>query len=197
MDDAFSLIAAEMPRTRRISPFGVRAAVAVMTAMMLLVSFAMFVTGQQRAADERRSAMVAQQAAEREAEARAAAVAAASPTLIQPEQGSVDRLLDSRARVAARGAIGSAEELAATMSLDRVGPDALAIVNHQVLFIEGSSTGPSVVSVFAGATGWAAAVQGSANVCFWVALAADGQVRYGEGSPCTGMAALAADQHSW
>ncbi len=124
MDDAFSLIAAEMPRTRRISPFGLRAAVALMTAMMLLISFAMFVTGQQRAADERRSAMVAQQAAEREAEARAAAIAAASPTAIHPEQGSVDRLLDSRARDAARGAIGSAEQLAATMSLDRVGPEA-------------------------------------------------------------------------
>ncbi len=137
MDDAFSLIAAEMPRTRRISPFGLRAAVALMTAMMLLVSFAMFVTGQQRAADERRSAMVAQQAAEREAEARAAAIAAASPTAIHPEQGSVDRLLDARARDAARGAIGSAEQLAATMSLDRVGPDALASVNHQALFIEG------------------------------------------------------------
>ncbi len=113
MDDAFSLTAADMPRTRRTSPFGLRAGVAVVTAMMLLVSFAMFVTGQQRAADERRSAMVAQQAAEREAEARAAAVAVASPTPIQPEEGSVDRLLDSRARDAARGAIGSAEQLAA------------------------------------------------------------------------------------
>ncbi len=54
-----------------------------------------------------------------------------------------------------------------------------------------------MVSVFAGTTGWAAAVQGSANACYWVALAADGQVRYGEGSPCTGMAALAADERSW
>ena len=96
MDDAFSLIAAEMTRTRRISPFEVRASVAVMTAMMFLVSFAMFVTGQQRAADERRSAMVAQRAAERQAEAHETTVVAASPTLILPEQGSVDRLLDSR-----------------------------------------------------------------------------------------------------
>jgi hypothetical protein len=197
MDDAFSLIAADMPRPRRISPFGVRVAVAVMTAVMLLVSFAMFVTGQQRAADERRSAMVAQQAAERQEEARAAAVAAASLTAIQPEQGSVDRLLDSRARDAARGAITSAEQLAATMSLDRLLPDALASLNHHVLFIEGPSTGPSVVSVFARPTGWAAAVQGSANACYWVALASGGRVRYGDGSPCTGMAALAADRRSW
>ncbi len=54
-----------------------------------------------------------------------------------------------------------------------------------------------MVSVFAGTTGWAAAVQGSANASYWAALAVDGQVRYGEGSPCTGMAALAADERSW
>ena len=57
--------------------------------------------------------------------------------------------------------------------------------------------GPVTGVIFASATGWSAAVHGSGDACYWVALGADGQIRYGAGSPCTGMAALAADRRSW
>lgn len=198
MDDAFSLIAPQMPRTRRISAFGARTALALIVAMTLLVSFAMFVNGQQHAADARRSTMAAQQAAAREADARAAAAAAASsPSAVTPSQGVVNGLLDTSAREAATAALETALQVAATTSLDRAVPGVLPTVNHGVLFVDGPSTGPSIVSVFASVTGWSAAVQGSAHTCYWVALEPGGRTRYGAGSPCTGMAALAADQPSW
>ena len=198
MDDAFRMIATQMPRTRRISPFGVRTAAVLTIAVTLVVTFAMFVNGQQHAADFRRARLAAQQAAAHEAEALAAAqTAAASPSAIAPSQGIVNGLLDTKAREAANMALEDAMRIADTTSLDRAVPSVLSTVNREVLFIGGASTGPSVVSVFASTAGWSAAVQGSAHTCYWVALAENGRPRYGLGLPCTGMAALAADQPTW
>ena len=45
--------------------------------------------------------------------------------------------------------------------------------------------------------GWAAAVHGAHATCYWVAVDADGRTRYGTGSACTGMSALAADRPAW
>jgi type II secretory pathway pseudopilin PulG len=196
MDDAFSLTAAQMPRTRRVSPFAVRAVVVIAVVGALITSFAMFVAGQQRAADARRAATAAEQVAAREADARAAA-AAASPSSIQPQGDAVDRMLDTQARDAAGAALETAQQIASASSIDRAIPQVLASANHDVVFVDGPSTGPSVVSVFASAAGWSAAVHGSADVCYWIALGAGGQVRYGTGSTCTGMAALAADRRNW
>jgi type II secretory pathway pseudopilin PulG len=196
MDDAFSLIAPQMPRTRRVSPFAVRATVVIALLGTLTTSFAMFVAGQQSAADARRAALVAEQIAEREADARAAALAA-SPVPIGPQDNVVDHLLDTEARDATAAALETAQGIASATSIDRAIPTVLASANHDVVFVDGPSTGPSVVSVFASTTGWSAAVHGSGHRCFWVALGAGGQVRYGSGSPCTGMAALAADRRSW
>ena len=70
-------------------------------------------------------------------------------------------------------------------------------LDPSLLFVDGPSTGPSVVSVYAGAAGWAAAVGGAHGTCYWVAVALDGRTRYGTGTPCTGMAALAADRGAW
>ena len=197
MDDAFSLIAAQMPRTRRVSPFALRAAVAIALVGMLITSFAMFVAGQQSAADARRAALTAEQIAAREADARAAALAEVSPSSIRPQGVAVDRLLDAQARDAAEVALETATQIVSATSIDRAIPEALAAANHDVVFVDGASRGPSVVSVFASTTGWSAAVHGSGDGCYWVALGADGQIRYGVGSPCTGMAALAADRRSW
>jgi type II secretory pathway pseudopilin PulG len=198
MDDAFSLTASEMPRTRRLSSFGVRAIVALVMGMTLLTTFTSFVVSQQRAADERRSAAIAAQATAREAETRiAAAQAAASPASPGASKATVDDLLDARARTAASGALDDAVAFADTASLEAAGAGALASVDDHLVFVDGPSTGPSVVSVFASDGGWAAAVQGSARTCFWIAVVAGGSPRYGSGMPCTGIAALAADRTGW
>jgi hypothetical protein len=198
MDDAFSLIATEMPRARRLSPFGVRVAAGSIVTVLLLVSFGAFVVGQQRAADERRSAAMAAQVAAHEAEARAAAAeAAVTTTTIHASDRVVNDLIDTRAREAATAALDSAVAVARASSLEAAIATALSSIDHDVLFIDGPSTGPSVVSVFASAAGWSAAVQGSARSCYWVALTPGGATRYGTGARCTGMAALAADRNSW
>ena len=66
-----------------------------------------------------------------------------------------------------------------------------------LLYVDGPSTAPSIVSVYNGSAGWAAAVHGAGDTCFWVAVTPEGLTRYGTGSVCTGMAALAADRPAW
>src|SRR4029077_4181708 len=61
MDEAFSLVAARMPRTRRISPFGVRMTAMLVVVALLIAGFGAFVVDQQRAADRRRAALIADQ----------------------------------------------------------------------------------------------------------------------------------------
>jgi hypothetical protein len=198
MDDAFRIVAAQMPRTRRLSPFATRV-IAVLTVFVLAtVAFGMFIAGQQRAADARRAISAAEQRAARDSDARAAAQQAmASPTLLAPSRDGVASLLDTHARTAAADALATAEGLAAATSLDRLFPPALSAANPDLVFVDGPSTAPSVVSVYAGAAGWAAAVRGSGRSCYWVALSDGGRARFGTGSACTGMAALAADRPSW
>jgi hypothetical protein len=194
MDDAFSLVASDMPRTRRLSPFGFRVTTAVAIVLTLIVTFGMFVAGQQRAADVRRAAMTAQQEAARRAQA-AAAVSDRAAVIVAPT--TLGELLDQRARAAATDALAAATQLAAASSLAEVVPATLAAADRDVLFVDAASTAPSIVSVFSGASGWAAAVRGSGRTCYWVALAPSGRPRFGTGSACTGMAALAADRGAW
>jgi hypothetical protein len=193
VDDAFSLTAEKMPRARRISPFGVRVGAGITVMTLLLATFVLFVVGQQRAADERRAAAMASQAAE---------TAVGTPTLepraaIQATDRVVDDMVDARAQTAAAGALDAARELFATASIETATASALARWNNDVVFVDGPSTGPSVVSVFASAAGWSAAVQGAGRTCYWVAMSAEGNTRYGSGAPCTGIAALAADRPAW
>jgi hypothetical protein len=194
MEDAFSLVASQMPHARRISPFGTRVAVTLVLAHTLLASFAMFVSGQQRAADARRASMAAQQEAARRAEARPPADGATS---LAADPATVADLLDQRAQGVARAALHAATQVAAASSLEQVTPATLSSADRDLMFVDGPSSAPSIVSVFSGAAGWSAAVHGSGSTCYWVALGASGRPRYGTGSPCTGIAALAADRAAW
>ncbi len=201
MDEAFSLVAAQMPRTRRITPFAVRMTVMATIALVLIVGFAIFVAGQQRAADARRAMVVARENAQQHAEALAAAEQAAAVDVSidgsHAATGKASALLNAQARDAAATALGIAGRLASTSSYDSARPAELSAVNPELLFVDGPSTAPSVISVYTGAAGWAAAVHGANDNCFWVAVTPAGVTRYGTGSTCTGMAALAADRPSW
>jgi len=116
------------------------------------------------------------------------------------DTGSASGNLSAAARPAqeaATTALDAARQVAVNGSIADAAPNALTAVAPTVLFIDGPSTGPSVVSVYAGAAGWAAAVHGAHATCYWVAVAAEGGTRYGTGSACTGMSALAADRPAW
>jgi len=196
MDEAFSLVAARMPPTRRLSPFGVRLIAMLTVVAMLIAGFGAFVVSQQRASDRRRAALVTSQAAVQEAQAQALAVGGISrETVVSTD--AVATLLDGQARDAANSALAVAAEVASSSSYDAARPAALAAHDQQLLYVEGPSTAPSVVSVYNGAAGWAAAVRGSGETCYWVAVTPQGHTRYGTGTACTGMAALAADRPAW
>ena len=196
MDEAFSLVAARMPPTRRLSPFGVRMVAMLIVLALLIAGFGAFVVGQQRAADRRRAALVTSQAAAQDAQARALAVGGIRSETVASTD-AVAALLDGQARDAAAAALAVATEVASSSSYDAARPAALAAHDQQLLYVDGPSTAPSVVSVYNGTAGWAAAVHGSGDTCYWVAVTPDGRTRYGTGAVCTGMAALAADRPAW
>ena len=195
MDEAFSLVAARMPPTRRLSPFGVRMVAMLIVVALLIAGFGAFVVGQQRAADRRRAALVTSQTAAQDARARALAAGGIRSEVAST--GAVAALLDGQARDAASVALAVAAEVASSSSYEAARPEALAAHDQQLLYVDGPSTAPSVVSVYNGGAGWAAAVHGSGDTCYWVAVTPDGRTRYGSGAECTGMAALAADRPAW
>jgi type II secretory pathway pseudopilin PulG len=196
MDDAFSLVASRMPRSRRLSPFGVRLIVLGVVATLLIATFAAFVVSQQRAADARRASALAEQRAADTARTQAAA-AAATATVPGSDGAVVADVLDRQARDTAAAALAAATRMAAGAGLDAATTRGLSATEPDLLFVDGPSTAPSVVSVYAGTAGWAAAVRGGGDICYWVARTPDGRDRYGTGTACTGLAALGADQPAW
>ncbi len=196
MDDAFRMVAARMPRTRRFTPFAARATALLAMIGILVLTFAMFVVSAQDKADARREQLASMQRADAAAAAQAAAeIETADPAA--PDAAAVGNMLDARAQAAGTAALDAARTVASGGSIVDAAPNALTALDPTVLYLDGPSTGPSVVSVYAGAAGWAAAVHGAKTTCYWIALAADGRARYGTGEPCTGMAALAADRPAW
>jgi hypothetical protein len=196
MDDAFRLVASQMPRTRRLTPFEVRAIALLVVAAMLLASFAAFVVHQQRAADARRAQAIARQQAADLASAQQTQDAALAEGMAA-DGATVEGLLDREARDAATAALVTAMRLAEAHGADAVTAAALSATDPDVVYVDGPSTAPSVVSVYAGPAGWAAAVHGGGDTCLWVAFSAPGRDRYGAGTTCTGVAALGADNPSW
>ena len=118
MDDAFRMVAARMPRTRRLTPFAARATVLLVVLGMLLVVFASFIASEQRAADARSAQFEATQRADAEAQARATAaqVGAADPGT--PDGAAVRGLVNEHAQQAATTALGTARRFATTASID-------------------------------------------------------------------------------
>jgi len=196
MDDAFRMVAAHVPRTRRLTPFATRATAALVVLGLLVLWFSMFVVSAQHRADARRAQLAATQQAAAAAEVQAAVtIETADPGV--PDTAAVGNMLDARAQAAATAALDAARRVAPVGSVSGATPNALTAFDPTALFVEGPSTGPSVVSIYAGDAGWAAAVHGAKDTCYWIAVSADGRARYGIGEACTGMAALAADRPAW
>jgi hypothetical protein len=197
MDDAFSLVASRMPRTQRLTPFDVRALALGVVAALLIAVFAVFIVTQQRAADARRAHILAEQRAVATAEPAPGPTVGTEGGSTVADGAAVASLLDRQARDAAERALAAATTLGGAQGVEGATPAALSAIEHGVLFVDGPSTAPSVVSVYVGPGGWGAAVHGGDDRCYWVARSAAGRDRYGTGTVCTGLAALAADQPSW
>ena len=153
--------------------------------MFLIVVFAAFVVSQQRAADVRRAQTLANE--------QAAASAQAAASLGSDTGDATATAVDRQAQGAADGALRAATQLGPAEATAAGLTDAVS----GLLFVDGPSTAPTVVSVYVGSAGWAAAVRGAGDTCYWVAMTPQGNDRYGTGTSCTGLDALGADQPSW
>ncbi len=124
---------------------------------------------------------------------RQAAVAGAS--VVQP----VNAAQDVQAQETARNALEAAQTAyAESNTLSSAGPGQLSVIEPAYTWVDGPSTGPSVVSVATTGAAWAAAVRSSSGRCFWIRYEPAKGAAYGSGSACTGQAALAgATGASW
>lgn len=187
MDDTFTFVAPVMPR-RQIDPFALRLAVATAVAVVVIGTFATFVVRHEHAADVQRTSLE-QQAARADA-TRAAYVTA--------QADAVAITLDSQARDSADHALTLARGvLAQTSSVVDAGPFQLSGIQPSLLFVDGPSTSPAVVSIATTDAAWAAAVKGPSGACYWVRLSSAGDTTYGTGRLCTGEAAMAAAGVTW
>ena len=187
MDDSFHFIAPVMPR-RRVDPFALKLATCAALAVLVVAGLARFAVMHERNADAAASA--------RGAERQAAEVQAA-PLPDSAESGTF-RALDEEARNAATNALGLAQGIFAdTGSFEGAGPSQLTALQPSLIFVDGPSTSPAIVSIEASEAVWAAAVMGPSGECYWIRAVAEASVTYGTGRACTGPDADRADARAW
>jgi len=202
MSDTFTFEARAMPR-RRLDPFAARLIAFAAVLTVVVAGFATFVVREERAADARRAVLEAQQVARVDAEAQrlaaeAEAGLARQQTAMSTPPAGVARLLDQQARDAAGRALALAQAaLARTGDVSGANVAGLTQRDDALLFVDGPSTAPTIVSVASAAQTWGEAVLGPSGTCYWISLDAAGEVRYGRGATCTGQAALAAEGSAW
>ncbi len=181
MNDTFSFHAPAEVFRRRVDPRWIRSAIVVTVVLSAVGSFSRWVVTSEHAADQRREAALA-------ALHRPVATATPSPVGLD----------DDAAKASASSTLTIARDVftqtgtfadAATAVLSAEEPD--------LIFVDGPSTAPAIVSVEARDDAWAAAVMGDAGACFWVKATSEGLIRYGVGTACTGAAAMAADRTAW
>jgi hypothetical protein len=202
MSDTFTFVAPAMPR-RRPEPFTTRLVALGLVLAVLAAGFATFVMRAERAADTRRAALEAQAVAAERAKADRLAVEAEAGLARQQATmttvaAGVARLLDEQARDAADSVLSLAQgELADGGDLSSADVAWFTQQDGALMFVDGPSTAPTIVSIAASATSWGAAVMGPSGTCYLVSLGADGDVGYDRGATCTGQVALAAARVSW
>jgi hypothetical protein len=189
MDETFTFIAPVMPK-RAVHPMAIRAALISSLFVASVGALGVYVVQHEQAADARREALAAQVAAAAESHLEEATVGVEVPA-------GMNGSMDQAAQQAAGEALGRAQAvLAEGGSLAEAGAGQLATLGSSLLFVDGPSTAPTIVSVAVTDSVWAAAVATS-NGCVWIALTADGAVARDHGEVCTGEAALAASGSAW
>ncbi len=178
MDDTFTIVAPAMPR-RQFDPFALRLAIGATVLTVLVGCFSVFLAAHEHAADARRSAL--------EAQARAASAVADG----QDATGASGGIVDAEARGSLERALTLAQAVVREDgSFAGADPVALQQLQSSLVFVDGPSTAPRIVSVAAAGGGWAAASMGPSGTCYWVRVEPGGAVVRGTGAICTGAAAL-------
>lgn len=117
------------------------------------------------------------------------------------------------ARSAELATVGRAQDVAAKTSVSRavlaartafaeggsfaIDEATLSGFDPTLHFTSAASTGPTSVGYEATASAFAVAIRSDSGTCWWARIDAGGVTSYGGGQPCTGRAALAANDPSW
>jgi hypothetical protein len=179
MDESFTFVAPVSAR-RQVDPFALRLAIAMTAATLLIGSFAVFLIAHERAADARRAGLEAQ-VADVSADASADASAPGAGIVDAEARSSLERALILAQAVRRQDG-----------SFIAADPMTLQPLQSSLVFVDGPSTAPRIVSIAAGDDGWAAAAMGASGTCSWVRVFPKAGVEHGTGGVCTGAAALGA-----
>ena len=191
MDQTFNFRAAPVPLRRRVNPRLIGHAVVALIVASTLIWFSMLVVGSERRSMERA-------ARSEDATAMVGTFSGADDVLDEPTTASGRLAIDSTARADARTALIAARRAASGSAhfLD-AGPGQLGANGAAMIFVDGPSQAPGVVSVASTRDTWGAAVMGPSGTCYLLRFAPGDGVTYGAGQVCTGVAALMVDDPSW
>lgn len=175
MDEFFSFRAPVSATRRRLDPFMVKAGAAACAALAVVGIVGRIAVQSERASDAR-------------------AAVSALPATRTDDAMAPDDELDSQARSGVEGALELAQDVyARTGRFAGAGTAQQAQAQPGLIFVDGPSTAPAIVSVHAADDVWAAAVMTPSGICIWVRATSDDAARYGTGRACTGSAAMAAN----
>lgn len=192
MDQTFNFRAAPVPLRRRANPRVIVFTVAALMVVSTLIWFSMLVVGSERRSMERA-------ARAEDSTAMVGTISGADDVFDETIPGVGRLAIDSTARADARTALVVARRAASGSAnfLD-AGPGQLGANGAAaMIFVDGPSQSPGVVSVASTRDTWGAAVMGPSGTCYLLRFAPGESVTYGVGQVCTGAAALMVSDPSW
>jgi hypothetical protein len=188
LDNAFSFSAPPVPLRSRMSPRAVKLAAVAFTLIAGLVAFSWWVIESEHRSEASVSSHVSDDGR---------AVGMLDGDAADGSDGRVTRTLDVPARADARTALAAAKEAArGRATFDDADPARLSRLERSLIFTDGPSAAPGIVSIASDTRTWATAVMGSSGTCYWLKAGARG-IEFGTGTPCTGAAAMSADDAAW
>ena len=189
MDQTFNFRAAPVPLQRRLHRRTIAFAVVAFFVVAAFAAFSWWVVQSERRSDER--AVV-------DSPAPVVGTLAGSGEAVAEAGGDGRLSVDASARADARTALNAAREAASGRATFRdAGPGHLTPFATALIFVDGPSQAPGVVSVASTRDAWGSAVMGPSGTCYLLRFSPGDGVTYGTGASCTGDEALAASGASW
>ena len=196
MDDSFAFQGTRDPR--HLNPRALKFAVAAFVFVLATGLFARWAIASERTSLHRVDSANASAARRMTLQGRQLSVSRATAATVAGTATVAPTAAALQAQHRAFAALRAAKALHhRTGTFSAAGPAALTTSMHGVVFVDGPSAGPGLVSVSASARSWAAAVMSSEGICYYVRVAPSHVVRYGIGAVCTGAAAMSAEGSAW
>lgn len=196
MDDSFAFQGTRDPR--RLDPRALKFAIAAFVFVLVTGLFARWAIASERISFHRlesANASAARQATLQRQQltvAEAASQTVAVPATVAPSAAALQAQHEAFAALRAAKALHHR-----TGTFTAAGPAALTAAEAGLVFVDGPSVEPEVVSVSASERAWAAAVMSSEGICYYVRVAPTDVVRFGTGGACTGADAMRANARAW